>query len=481
MRRRSLTPSTVQRLSICMDTKKPTGLGKRHIQAAMAFMCFALAYSMRVNLSVAIVAMTEPLDKDLMVLDWDSSEQGLILSSFNCGYIILNIPGGHLSRVLGPKYLMFGAIMVSSVMTLLVPYIALNFNWIVFCSSRVLIGLSQGFIYPSINTLMSKWAPPEERSKLVSFVYIGSQFGTMVTLFAAGYLAASSWGWPSVFYITGLCGLLWSAIWLYVGVNTPDCHPSISDNERDYIKASLPNSSDISSLMPTPWKQILTSKPVWALAFTHLCQNWGNSVLFNMLPNFINHILGFGIGNDGLIVSLMYLLMCILAGIFSLMTDYCNKRKLLPLTFVRKAWNTLAHWGTALFMVLLTFTASSNVATIALLTIITSLNAATYLGFLSNHIDLSPNFAGLLMGITNGLSNISSFSGPVVTGFIVNDETNRGEWMIAFYISAATYFLGNSVFLLFGSAEIQSWNDPIVQEEKSTKVTRYSEHVTSTT
>ncbi|KAG8253746.1 hypothetical protein J6590_029320 [Homalodisca vitripennis] len=75
----------------------------------------------------------------------------------------------------------------------------------------------------------------------------GDIFGTVVTLFVAGYLTAGPWGWPSIFYSTGLCGVLWAVAWLFLGANSPDTHPSISDSEREYIKAAFVSSSDQSS------------------------------------------------------------------------------------------------------------------------------------------------------------------------------------------------------------------------------------------
>lgn len=40
----------------------------------------------------------------------------------------------------------------------------------------------------------------------------------------------------------------------------------------------------------------------------------------------------------------------------------------------------------------------------------------------ANHIDLAPNYAGTLMGITNGVANIISIIAPLAVGFIVQDE-----------------------------------------------------------
>ena len=75
----------------------------------MAFFGFFNVYALRVNLSVAIVAMTEKinvtLDNGTVVetqeFDWTSTQQGVILSSFFYGYILTQFAGGLLANKLG--------------------------------------------------------------------------------------------------------------------------------------------------------------------------------------------------------------------------------------------------------------------------------------------------------------------------------------------------------------------------------------------
>lgn len=52
-------------------------------------------------------------------------------------------------------------------------------------------------------------------------------------------------------------------------------------------------------------------------------------------------------------------------------------------------------------------------------------NAAIFSGFNVNHIDLSPNHSGFLMGITNGISNISGILAPLAVQFIVTDNVSK--------------------------------------------------------
>lgn len=44
-----------------------------------------------------------------------------------------------------------------------------------------------------------------------------------------------------------------------------------------------------------------------------------------------------------------------------------------------------------------------------------------------NHIDIAPNFAGTLFGITNALSTIPSWVAPMTVGALTNGRVRREE------------------------------------------------------
>ena len=72
----------------------------------------------------------------------------------------------------------------------------------------------------------------------------------MIGLPLSGYLASSSGGWPSVFYVSGALGFLWVLAFLWIGASTPDDHHGISDEEKQEIKKSLQsrNNNEVSYL-----------------------------------------------------------------------------------------------------------------------------------------------------------------------------------------------------------------------------------------
>jgi sugar phosphate permease len=57
-------------------------------------------------------------------------------------------------------------------------------------------------------------------------------------------LLAELYGWPSIFYFTGTMGILWSIFWFYFCFDSPSVHPTITDNEKDYISQSTGENDD---------------------------------------------------------------------------------------------------------------------------------------------------------------------------------------------------------------------------------------------
>ncbi|RZF42645.1 hypothetical protein LSTR_LSTR001440 [Laodelphax striatellus] len=453
----------------CVEVKRPGGtFGTRHCQALMLFFILKNDYAMRVNLSVGIVAMTDnSSNPHFPKLDWDAKTKGLVLSSFFWGYIVTQIPAGHIAGKFGPKFLLGGSMIVCGILTLLTPIISMQAGWKFLCFLRLLEGLCQGCVYPCVNTLMSKWAPPAERSRLFASVFSGSQLGTVITLFAAGFLAASGGGWPSIFYVTGGVAVGCALIWLVAGSDSPAEHKSISPQEKHYIESSLVHSSSNSKAMKVPWKSIATSGPVWAVLITHLAQNWGFWTLLTLMPTYINSVLGFNIKSNGKLSSLPYLGNFILTLSFSWLGDVIYQRRILSTSTARKMWNSIGLWGAAFALVILGAADHSVTSAVTLLTLAVALNSGTFIGFLVNHLDLAPNFAGVLMGITNGISNITSILGPIIAGIILTDETDVNEWKVVFYLSAGIFFFGNSIFVIFGTAEVQKWNTPEAESKKN--------------
>lgn len=192
-------------------------------------------------MSVGIVAMTDrhSANPDFEEFDWSEKTQSVVLSSFFWGYVLTQIPAGQLAQKFGLKLLLLLSIGTCSALAVFTPIVASYGGWHGLVALRCLQGLSQGFIFPSTHTLLSRWAPVSERGRLGTYCYAGSQFGTVLMLSTSGVLASSPIGWPSIFYLSGAAGILWTVLWFFYGGNSPAEYKHISSEEKEFIQSSL--------------------------------------------------------------------------------------------------------------------------------------------------------------------------------------------------------------------------------------------------
>ncbi|XP_034650012.1 putative inorganic phosphate cotransporter isoform X1 [Drosophila subobscura] len=447
---------------------KSSGLGVRHFQVFLLFCALTVAYAQRVNLSVAVVAMIDSAsaNPDFPEYNWSDKIKSLLLSSFFWGYVVTQVPAGQLARKFGGKVMILSGLTICSVLNILTPLCAKLGGWQLVCALRVVEGLCQGVVFPSTHTILSQWAPPKERATLGTCAYAGNQFGTIIMLATSGLLAASSAGWPSIFYISGGVGCVWSVVYFLWGASSPSECKSITSEERKLIE--LAQAGEVTAGQdqpkeqpPTPWLSMFTSPAFLVLIVAHSTHNWGFWTLLTEIPSYMKNILGKDIKSNALLSSLPYVCMFCMSFVFSAISAQLNNRNCISTGTSRKLFNTIGTWIPMVTLIGLGYTAADQ-ATLAvvLLCFTVGTNGATYLGFNMNHIDLSPNYAGILMGITNCVANIMSIIAPLVVGVIVTNEKDPDLWRIVFFIAAGFYLVGNGLFVLFGKAEVQSWNDP---------------------
>lgn len=119
--------------------------------------------------------------------------------------------------------------------------------------------------------------------------------------------------------------------------------------------------------------------------------------------------------------------MLVMSLILSPLADWLNNKKILKVEFSRKLFNSIGLWGPMLALIALAFITSQHQATLAvtLVTVAVGINAATYLGFQINHLDLAPNHSGTLMGITNCSANVMSIIAPLLVGSVLTDAVRN--------------------------------------------------------
>lgn len=95
-----------------------------------------------------------------------------------------------------------------------------------------------------------------------------------------------------------------------------------------------------------------------------------------------------------------------------------------------------AHMGPAVFLLFLTLVECNREATVAFLFMAVTLQGALYSGFAVNHVDISPNFAGTLYGITNAFGTIPGWLAPLTVGALTNGRVRHRVNVYLYYTSS---------------------------------------------
>ncbi len=393
-----------------------------------------ILYMDRVNMSVvAPVLMKE--------FGWDSAVMGTVLSAFFVGYFLTQIPGGWLSDRWGTKGILGGAVAWWSAVTMLTPLASTTNSMI---AVRVGLGLGEGLSPPCLYTTMARWFPASERSRVGAVLASGMYIGLALAFPTAVWIMTHI-GWPWVFYIFGVLGLVWSVIWYLMVTSNPEDHPRISQEELDLIlqgQRATPKAEAI------PWGLILRERAFWALLCAHFCTNWTWYTFLTWLPTYLVQARGFSLSEMGFYATFPYIAMMFFGNGSAWIADGMIRRGT-SITFVRKLWQTVAFLGAAVCLYLLIHTAAPMLAVLCI-TLGLGFLACFSPGMGINHLDIGPKYAGALVGMTNTAATIPGILAPILTGFIVKWT---GDWNMVFYLAIGVMLVGTAIWDLFATGE----------------------------
>lgn len=404
----------------------------RFTLVGLSFGAVFVCYIDRVSISVAAIAMQAQFG-------WSETIKGLVLSSFFIGYLLFQVPAGYLANRFGGKLILGAAVVWWSLATMITPAAAMT-SLVALVTARVAMGLGEAATFPASYSLFSQWVPASERARAVSFLMSGVPIGTLFALSVAGWMVVR-YGWPSVFYVFGVLGLLWAIVWFAVVRAAPMHTPAT--RRRSLSKASV------------PWRRLLSSSAVWALIINHFCSNWALYVLLAWLPSYFTSQ-GLDVASASLFSAAPWLTMFVMVNVVAWGADRMVRRGR-SLTLVRKSMQTIGLVGSAGFLLL---APGAQSATTALLIMCGALGTLgfTWSGFAPNHLDIAPHHADVLMGVTNTAGTLPGVIGVLITGWLV-DVT--GTYASAFALAAAINVGGALVWLAFSTAK------PVVELDDS--------------
>ncbi|MFH4980168.1 hypothetical protein AB6A40_006877 [Gnathostoma spinigerum] len=296
--------------------------------------------------------------------------------------------------------------------------------------------------------------------------------GIFVTMPLSGLMCVYGFagGWPSIFYLLGTAGIIFTVIWYFTAFDSPHVHPRISREEFVYIRSSMEENVEKRTRkeVAIPWIPMITSIPVWAIFIGHFCGDFGAYMMMTNLPLFMNDVLGFDQARMGLFAGIPYLLYAVVINLGGIAADKLRKSETLSTTGVRRLAMILGLGSQAVFLVACAYCqCGQENLVVTFLTLGIGLSGVQFAGYCVNYIDVAPHFAGTLVGIGNMLGGVAGIICPLLVGWLVKEGT-REEWKIVFWITGVVLILGAMIFSIFCDGKVQSWARIEKAENKET-------------
>ncbi|KAJ6646186.1 Sialin, partial [Pseudolycoriella hygida] len=336
--------------------------------------------------------------------------QGPLLSSYFIGYMISQILLTFTIQKVSAKHVMASSIF-THLLCLMLMSIADRWHCSLMIVVRILEGVAGGAIFPTLHVFLANWAPRNELNRMSCLIYSGASLGMAFSLLSYGYTL-----------ILGSITLLWVVVWLYYMKNTPNEQGLIGLSERNYINSS----TGISKQSSVPWSQILTSAPFLTILAAHTCFNWGWYTFLIGTTSYIEHVHDFDT-KGSFVASIPFFTMWIFSLLLGKLLDALCESETITTTVARKIATFIASVVPMICLLVLCFINDHPKAGGVIIGIGITCLGGSFCGFLINHIDIAPNYAGTLMAITSAIATIPALVVPVFISAVTQEDRKKGN------------------------------------------------------
>ncbi|KAH8271982.1 hypothetical protein KR044_012773, partial [Drosophila immigrans] len=381
---------------------------------------------------------------------WTKQVQILVSASFYAGYMLTHIPGGRLAERYGGKWILGASILLSAFLTLLTPTIVRHGGPGALMALRLLIGFCEGPTFPAVSVLLAQWVPESERGLLCSCVLSGGEIGvTFVHL--VNRLALAEEDWAIAFYVVGGGAMLWFVGFVLVCYSKPDASPFIQNSERDYIKSQVSviqlteAETEAADNEAAPWSNMLMNAPIWALIAANVEHDWNQQEMAQELQQVLQQLHS---KSDTLWTELESSLRVTAPHLWSWLasltsgslSDFLITNGILNRAQTRCLMSWLVFATSSMYLVYDKQRRARVWSVVAF--------GAYYAGIKLLPLDMSPNFAGTLMGISNGIGSLPGLLLPLLQQ-LESEYAIVGSIRVALWLICAGYISG----------DVQSYNN----------------------
>jgi MFS family permease len=276
-----------------MGSKPPAAFLSRPSRVRFIVLAFACSLSLITYLDRICIMRVKP---DIGAsLGLDDPQMGWVFSAFLVGYGLFEVPGGWMGDVWGARRVLMRIVLWWSLFTALTGSVArfafdsgyylplglfdlqLVFNsFVLMVLVRFLFGAGEAGAYPNLTRVTRTWFPFRERALASGGIWFSARMGGFVAPLVIGRL--THWlGWRQAFWVLGLIGLAWAALFFWWFRDRPEEKPGCNEAERALIHegAGGQASAHAGGHSWPPLGILAGSMTIWAICLVAACVSFG--------------------------------------------------------------------------------------------------------------------------------------------------------------------------------------------------------------
>ena len=371
----------------------------RHRVTGLLILLFAITYIDRVCISVAGPRMQEDLHIDPVGWGW-------VTAMFTLSYCLFEIPTGALGDRIGPRRVLTRVVLWWSAFTSLTGTVS---NYYLLLIARFCFGAGEAGAFPNASIVVARWFPASQRASMAGVMLMASQIGGAIAPLLVVPIQIR-YGWRASFFVFGVLGVIWAAVWYAWFRDSPAEKPGVSAAELQET-AGLPPAP----AHGFPWLIALRSESVVAMMGTAFCYVYVYSFFQTWFHTFL--VRGRGFSEGSLLLSALPYAVAACANLTGgAVSDALVRR--LSLKWGRRLLGIAGLGGAGLFTIA-TMVTDQQLITVILLSLVYGGITLQQSGVFGVCLDIGGKHAGSMVGLMNTSAQVGALLSSIVYGYIV--------------------------------------------------------------
>ena len=274
---------------------------------------------------------------------------------------------------------------------------------------RFLFGAGEAGAFPDASIVVARWFPPAQRATMAGVNLMASQVGGAIAPLLVLPIQMR-YGWRMSFYVFGVAGLVWAAVWYAWFRDSPE------EKQRHRAPGPAADAAPHPAGHAFPWRAAFQSQTVWAMLGLAFCYVYVYNFFLTWFHTFL--VRGRGFSEAGLVLSALPFVVAAFANLAGGAASDALVRRL-GVKRGRRFIGVTALATAAVFTVAAMLT-RQPVLTVVFLAVTYGAITFQQSGVFGVCLDIGGPRAGATVGLMNMAAQVGGLAGSVLYGYIVD-------------------------------------------------------------